>query len=146
MDVNNIVSRLVRKYSTRNPFELAEGLGIKVLYEELGDINGYYNKPLRMKQIHINWNLDDPMKRFTCAHELGHAIIHPDVNTPFLRRHTGLNINKYEIEANKFAACLLIPDEVILENCYLTTDQLSRLFGYGKSIIELRQDMYREIL
>ncbi len=145
MDVNNIVSRLVRKYSTRNPYDIAECLGIKVLYEELGDINGYYNKPLRMKQIHINWNLDDPMKRFTCAHELGHAIIHPDVNTPFLRRHTGLNINKYEIEANNFAACLLIPDEVILENYHYTTDQLARLLGYEKALIELRLKSYREI-
>ncbi len=145
MDVNNIVSRLVRKYSTRNPFELAEGLGIKVLYEELGDINGYYNKPLRMKQIHINWNLDDSMKRFTCAHELGHAIIHPDVNTPFLQKHTGLNINKYEIEANNFAACLLIPDEVILENYRYTTDQLARLLGYEKALIELRLKSYREM-
>lgn len=49
------------------------------------------------------------------AHELGHAIMHPDANTPFLRKCTGLLISKMEIEANKFAAELLIDDEVFLE-------------------------------
>lgn len=31
----------------RNPFELANYLGIKVIFEQLGSIIGYYNKQLR---------------------------------------------------------------------------------------------------
>lgn len=145
MNTNDTLSHLIKKYRTRNPFELSEYLKIKVLYEELGSINGYYNKPLRMKQIHINCNLDDNLKRFTCAHELGHAILHPSASTPFLRNHTFMSVNKMEIEANMFAATLLIPDEILLENCNYTTEQLSRLLGYEQELIELRLKTYREI-
>lgn len=145
MNINAIVSFLVKKYGTRNPFKLADYLNIKVLYEELGAINGYYNKQLRMKQIHINCNLEDNMKRFTCAHELGHAIIHPEVNTPFLKTQTFLSVNRLEIEANTFAINMLIPDETVLENYNYTTEQLSRLLGYAIPLIELRLKSYREM-
>ena len=113
-------------------------MNISILYEELGTINGYYNKPLRMKQIHINCNLNYRMKKFTCAHELGHAIIHPDSNTLFLRNVTLFSIDKFELEANKFSINLLIPDEAIIENNTLTTEQLSRVLGYEQALIELR--------
>lgn len=138
MDIQNVISRLTKKYKTNDPFELAEMLNISIFYEELGTINGYYNKPLRMKQIHINCNLNDNMKKFTCAHELGHAIFHPNVSTPFLRSQTLLSVNKMEIEANLFAIRLLIPDYVLMENKDLTTQQLSRLLGYEQALIELR--------
>ena len=51
MDMNKIISKLVNKYQTRNPFELADHLGIIVLFEELGSINGYYNTAFRQKFI-----------------------------------------------------------------------------------------------
>lgn len=86
MDIQNVISRLIKKYKTNDPFEIADMLNISIFYEELGTINGYYNKPLRMKQIHINVALSENMKKFTCAHELGHALLHPDVSTPFCDR------------------------------------------------------------
>jgi len=33
---------------------------------------------------------------------------------------------------------LLIPDETILENGQMTTEQLGRMLGYSKDLIELR--------
>lgn len=137
-----MISRLIKKYKTNDPFELADMLNISIFYEELGTINGYYNKPLRMKQIHINDDLSENMKKFTCAHELGHALLHPDVSTPFLRSQTLLSVNKMEIEANTFAVKLLIPDDIIRENRDLTTQQLSRLLGYEQALIELRLKSY----
>ncbi len=142
MDIQNVISRLIKKYKTNDPFKIADMLNISIFYEELGTINGYYNKPLRMKQIHINDALSENMKKFTCAHELGHALLHPDVSTPFLRSQTLLSVNKMEIEANTFAAKLLIPDDIIRENRDLTTQQLSRLLGYEQALIELRLKSY----
>ena len=142
MDIQNVISRLIKKYKTNDPFEIADMLNISIFYEELGTINGYYNKPLRMKQIHINDALSENMKKFTCAHELGHALLHPDVSTPFLRSQTWLSVNKMEIEANTFAVKLLIPDDIIRENRNLTTQQLSRLLGYEQALIELRLKSY----
>lgn len=138
LDITNKISYLTGKYNTSNPFELAQALHIHVFYEDLGSINGYYNKPLRMKQIHINYTLSRHEAEFTCAHELGHAVLHPNASTPFLRSKTLLSVDKLEIEANTFAVNLLIPDEAIKENCSYTTGQLSRLLGYDRQLIELR--------
>lgn len=128
----------MKKYETSNPFVIAKYLGIKIIFEELGSVNGYYTKILRQKQIHINQNLSEHMQLFTCAHELGHALLHPNASTPFLRNNTLLSVDKMEIEANKFAIDLLISDEILEENKDFTLDQLSRLFGYHKNLIELR--------
>lgn len=144
-NLKDTILRLIKKYNTSDPFELADALNISVYFEELGTINGYYNKPLRMKQIHINQNLNDRDAKFTCAHELGHAVLHPDASTPFLRSKTFLSVDKLEIEANTFAVNLLIPDETIVEiidnqNC--TLEYMSRMLGYNQKLIELRMKTF----
>lgn len=138
MEIKEKIAYLKRKYNTNNPFNIAAALGILVIYEELGTINGYYNRQLRMKQIHINQDLPEHMQKFTCAHELGHALLHPNANTPFLRKSTLLSVDKLEIEANRFAVELLISEQILLNNQHLTTEQLSRLLGYNQALIELR--------
>ncbi len=130
--------QLINKYKTNNPQEIAQELGIIVLFEELGDINGYYNTAFRQKLIHININLPKYKQQFTIAHELGHALLHPKANTPFLREKTLFSINKLEIEANKFAVDLLITDEAIAEVKHLTLDQMANYFGINKNLIKLR--------
>lgn len=142
LNIKDTILHLTTKYNTFEPFELADALKIAVYYEELGTVNGYYNNPLRMKQIHINSSLNKHDAKFTCAHELGHAILHPNASTPFLRSKTFLSVDKLEIEANSFAINLLIPDEIITENRYYTTEQLSRLFGYNQELIKLRLKTY----
>lgn len=142
LNIKNTILHLTKKYNTSNPFELANALKIAVFYEELGTINGYYNNPLRMKQIHINSSLNEHDTKYTCAHELGHAIMHPNASTPFLRSKTLLSVDKLEIEANTFAVNLLIPDEIITENRNYTTEQLSRLLGYNQELINLRLKTY----
>jgi len=143
-NMKDTILRLTKKYHTSNPFELANALNISVFYEELGTVNGYYNKPLRMKQIHINHNLSEHDAKFTCAHELGHAILHPNASTPFLRSKTFLSVNKLETEANSFAVNLLIPDCEIYANKELTTGQLSRLLGYEEAMIKLRLKSFQQ--
>lgn len=142
LNIKDTVLHLINKYNTSDPFELAKALKIAVFYEDLGSINGYYNNPLRMKQIHINSSLNDQDAKYTCAHELGHAIIHPNASTPFLSSKTLLSIDKLEREANTFAVNLLIPDELITENQNYTTEQLSRLLGYNQELIKLRLKIY----
>lgn len=113
--IENEVKRLIKKHKTNNPFEIAAGEHILVIEEPLGSINGYYNKFVRQKIIHINSNLNEChfKKFFTCAHELGHAIIHQDANTPFLRNNTYFSVNKLEREANIFAALMTIPADTL---------------------------------
>ena len=141
MDIREEVAYLKRYYKTDDNFDVIRAKNILLLYEELGLIKGYYNRVLRQKQIHINCNLEGNQRIFTATHELGHAIMHPKANTPFLLANTYQSVDKLEIEANKFAVEFLITDETLYE--YLkyqeyTLDQLSRLLGYQKELIELR--------
>lgn len=138
LNIKNLIKKLERKYKTRNAFELADALGIIVTFEELGNINGYYNKQFRIKQIHINCNLPDHLKLLTCAHELGHALLHPNANTPFLRSSTYLSVSQLEIEANKFAVELLITDDALIDYQEYTTRQLATILGYHENLIKLR--------
>nr|WP_308742066.1 ImmA/IrrE family metallo-endopeptidase [uncultured Anaerocolumna sp.] len=132
------IEKLIKKYKTRSPIEIADNLGIIVTYEELGTINGYYNTAFRQKFIHINKSLPKHRQQLTAAHELGHALLHPNSNTPFMKEHTYLSVDKLEIEANTFAVNLLISDEDLEEYKDFTTEQLSILFGYHEKLIELR--------
>ena len=114
MEIYEIVERLIKKYGTRNPFKLAELLGVLIVFEPLGSAYGYYSRTHRTKVIHINENLSYINQYFTCAHELGHAVQHPDTSTIFLRKNTLFSIDRLEIEANTFAVELLLPDELFL--------------------------------
>lgn len=138
MDVKGIVERTVRKYGTRSPYELADLMDIKITRCELGKIKGFYLYKYRIKQIALNCDLSPHEERFVLSHEIGHSIMHPRTNTTFLCDYTFLSTNKLEIQANKFAIELLIPNEVILENWKLTTSRLARLTGYSEALIQLR--------
>ena len=128
-----------RKFNTSDPFKLADALGIEVMICDIGSRLGCYMYLKRSKCIWINESLEGNERTFVMAHEVGHAILHPKENCYFLRNQTLLN-TKIEREANTFAVEFLIPDDVILEakaNGY-TVDQLSRILGYEKELIELR--------
>lgn len=118
--IKEIVRYLIRKHKSNDPFRIAKERNIIVLFEELGSTLGFYNSYKRIKFIHINNQLEEMMQRFVCAHELGHAVLHPKSNTPFLRANTLFSVDKLEVEANTFAVELLLPDYVIAQ--YRDTD------------------------
>lgn len=138
MDIRELVESTVQKYHTRCPYELSDLLDIQIIRCELGSIRGYYLKKFRIKQIILNCDLMYEDEKFVLAHEIGHCIMHPDINTNFWSEYTNLPIKRLEIEANKFAVELLIPNEVILENWHCTTSQLASLTGYSEDLIKLR--------
>lgn len=138
MDIHNIVKKLIRKYQTHNPYDLAKSLNIIIKYAPLGSVNGYYTRAYRQKFIVLNDNLSPEQEQLTLSHEIGHAVLHPAASTPFFKENTLLSVDKMEIEANKFAVELLIPDEMLVEYADYTVDQIANLYGYYKKLIELR--------
>lgn len=108
-----------------------------VLVNNLGETLGFFSSYKRSKFIHINMLLDDPVKKFVCAHELGHAILHPKLNTPFLKAHTLFSTNRLEREANRFAVELLLPDEVLSE--YRTIYDAVAANGLPAEVAELKK-------
>lgn len=142
--IRGLVSYYRRKFNTDNPFEIADNLGILYQYCDL-NFEGCYMFLKNHRYIFINKELQDNEMRMVMAHELGHAILHRKNNCYFIKNKTLLLNSKVEKEANLFAAELLIPNEMILENYHYTIEQFSRLFGYEKKLIELRLESYREL-
>lgn len=139
-NAKNVVKRLLRSFSTNNPFTIAENLNIVVLYCPLKNILGHYVKYCRIKTIIINSNADEHLHRFICAHELAHALLHPDLNTAKLLHISPLaNANRYETEANSFAVELLLPDTEIAEHLDWTEEFFSREYGIPIGMMRLKQ-------
>ena len=134
MDIKSTVQKLSKTYKTNDPFKLATELDILVVYENLGSILGYFDAHFRMKTIHINENAPEELKGFICAHELGHAILHAKVNTPFLSAYTLYSVGKIERQANMFAVELLLPDDILAEYSALSLYDLSRMANIPKGM------------
>lgn len=142
--IKDKVNYVIKKYGTRDPFRIAKEKGILIMYEDLGSIQGYYTMRFRTKQIHINRNIPYHLQKFTAAHELGHAILHPNESTPFLKNCTLQVVDKLEIEANKFAVELLIPDSDIAEysDSSFTIEQIARIYGYTVELLKLKENLH----
>ena len=134
--IKDIVNKYIHKYNTRNPFKLADILGIEVQMGTPG-CAGCYMFLKNHRYIFLDQNLTEMELLQVMAHELGHAILHRKQNCYFIRNKTLLLNSKTETEANLFAAELLICGDIILEHPEYTTSQLSRLLGYEERLIEL---------
>ena len=138
MDIPKIIDALVRKYHTRNPFEIIENINVILVFYQLEEVKGFYQYFQRNNIIYIDERLSDKEKIFVCAHELGHMLLHKNANAIFMDSRTNLNTSKYELEADRFAINLLISNEDIESSLEYTLPQLSRIFGYREKLIELR--------
>ncbi|MCY9401651.1 ImmA/IrrE family metallo-endopeptidase [Bacillus haynesii] len=135
------VNELVKRFNSNDPFEIAERLNIIVLFEDLGKTLGYYSSYKRYQFIHINNRLDETLHRPVCCHELGHAILHPNSNTPFLKSKTFYAAEKIEVEANKFTVEMLLPDEDILKykNTNLSLKEIAQIHRVPQEICHLKK-------
>ena len=139
-DIKRLVAYYVRKYDTRNPFQLAEHLNVEVQIGPLGSRAGCYMFLKNHKCIFLNEDLEEHERMLVMAHELAHSIMHTKENCYFIRNKTLILTSKMEIEANTFAAELLIPDDLIHENPGMTTAQIARLAGYDVRIMEFKNN------
>ena len=109
---------LIEKFGTRDPFEIAERLGYYVKLINAKKQKGFCKILLNNYFIFINANMSPQMQRMTCAHELGHLLLHRDAlkNQIFLAEMELFDItDRRELEANQFAASLLLDDEELLQ-------------------------------
>lgn len=85
--VKRLAAYYARLYHTRNPFELADRMGI--LYQ-VGDLPaaGCYMFLKNHRYIFLSSQLEEPEKSLVMAHELGHAILDRKTNCYFIRNKT----------------------------------------------------------
>lgn len=138
-EIKRIVNKLVKKYNTRNPILLANMLNIVVFDVPLDDLQGCYLYLKRHRVIYINSNIEDEsIRRIILAHEIGHALLHTKVNCCFMRKNTLLNTSKYEIEANRFAAELLVSDEIIKSNPGMNDIHVAAIAGVVPELLKYK--------
>ena len=68
--IQSVASDLIKRYGTRNPFELCRATGVEVFFADLGNLKGMYKYLKRNRFAVINENLDDYTRNLVCAHEL----------------------------------------------------------------------------
>lgn len=139
MDIKAAVKQLVKKHKTNNPYELAERLNIIIRYDDLGSTWGYYTTYKRSRFIILNSNLSENLQTYTCAHELGHSVLHKGISTPFLRKHTLFSVEKIERQANTFAVELLLPDELLKQYPDTSIHRLADMVGVPMGLQVLKK-------
>lgn len=136
-DIKHLVAYYVRKYNTRDPFKIADQLGILYQFGNTG-CEGCYMYLKKHRYVFLNQNLSDQAARVVMAHELGHAILHRKENCYFIRNKTFLSNAKIEKEANCFAAELLIPDSLYSEYHDITADNLAAIAEVPVKLLDFK--------
>ncbi|MEO8608829.1 MAG: ImmA/IrrE family metallo-endopeptidase [Chloroflexota bacterium] len=110
---------------------LVQQMGLNVAAQELEDkVSGFLIIKNGQAAIGVNQNHHPNRQRFTVAHELGHYVLHRTLSNIFVDstltfyRDTNSTDGKtlQEIQANAFAAELLMPETIIRD--YLRTYEI----------------------
>ena len=142
--LSKVGSDLVRRCGTRDPFRIAQELGIEVLFcDDFGPLKGMYRVIKRNRFIFINKDLSPRMQRIVCAHELGHDQLHR-----YLAKGNALQefmlydmATKPEYEANIVAAEILLDTDELLEYVYeygYTSEQIARAMHTDINLVALK--------
>lgn len=141
---SKVGSDLVRRFGTRDPFRIAQELGIEVLfYDDFGPLKGMYRVIKRNRFIFINKGLSSRMQRIVCAHELGHDQLHRSLAKGNALQEFMLYdmTTKPEYEANIVAAEILLDTDEILECIYeygYTSEQIARAMHTDINLVALK--------
>lgn len=145
MCIKRRVSQLVRKYQTRDPFEMIKGMNVILVHYPLEGVRGFYQYFQRNNIIYLDERLTKAEQRFVLAHELGHMFLHKRANAIFMDTRTQFNTDKFEKEADTFAMELLVPDAKITEHPDLTIGQLARMTGYSEELLRCKKILTAEM-
>jgi Zn-dependent peptidase ImmA (M78 family) len=107
-------------------YRMANELNVEILLEKLDDeVSGVLLRLPERLVIAVNKNHSEARQRFTIAHELGHLRLHQ--GRPLIVDHivrarvsmrdsqSSLATEREEIDANRFAANLLMPEDLVHE-------------------------------
>lgn len=140
--IKKTVEQLISAYKTSNPFRLAEALGIEIKFCKLGSLKGLYTVQHNIPYIVINIDLDSTTANIICAHELGHDRLHKRLaHSRILNEYEMYLINtKSELEANTFAAHLLISDEAldVLKDYNYNIYETAAILGTTPELLEIK--------
>ena len=128
-----------------NPLEIATLLDVQVRFVRFSGESEGVSGLFDFRENKILVNSDDPGNRqtFTIAHELGHKVLHTpwaasDQYKVLWRDLRNQSNDRREKEANVFAACLLMPREMMRSYRGMSAGQLSKLFAVSEEFASNR--------
>ena len=140
---------LCETYGTRNPFHLADAMGLRVVAcKDFQKLEGMYKVILNQRFVFLNGNLPRRKAALVLAHELGHDVLHREMaENSIVQDHFILDMRLApEYEANLFAANLLYSDETVLSLLSegKSVSEIGSLLGAPESLLELKIRILRE--
>lgn len=102
------VRNLIKKYDTTDPFELADYLNYIVIPYPFKSIRGMLLVVDGTTCIGVNSSLSRKLQGLVVLHEIGHRLLHPGMNYFMLIENTLFPAGKFEHQANRFVAELLL--------------------------------------
>lgn len=135
-----------------NVEKLAGSLGVEIYYDDLeDDISGFLAIKNGKATIVVNEGHHQNRRRFTIAHELGHFFLHvKDLNDEELfidkvkfhrDQMSALGVERREVEANRFAAELLMPEDLLFSKAVEFSGQ-----GFDITDKKLIEDLARSCM
>ncbi len=110
---------MLRKFGTRNPYRLANELGIILMERNFQSQKGVYKVIERNRFIFIKKDLHPVMKSIVLLHEIGHDLLHRKEAIRVGGFHEfniyNMGESRMEYEANMFAAQISLVEEELLE-------------------------------
>lgn len=134
-----IVNGLIEVYKTRNVYELLDLLEITLIRKKLiNDEKGRFLRDMFGNEyVYVSNKLSDEEEKIVIAHELGHLILHTHMTTSYYTENHLLNKEQIEIQANKFAAELLISNDVEIPEG-MTTKELACYLEVSEELVKLK--------
>lgn len=142
--IKEIVNGLIEVYKTRNVYEILDLLEIMLIRKQFpkGKKGRFLRDIFGNEIIFISNELSEEEEKIVLAHELGHLILHTHLTTSCYSNNHLLVKDKLEVEANKFAAELLIPDGIeIYEG--MTIMQLACYLKVSEELVKLK---YKDVI
>lgn len=155
-----MAQKILMKHGTSLPIDvegIAKAHNITIRMEELEDsVSGLLVIKANLVTLGVNKSHHPNRQRFTIAHELGHFLLHgqdikvfvDDLPVVLFRNQTSSEGTQHqEVEANTFAAALLMPEDLIREQLSLrpidafddvSVKHLATQFGVSVRAITIR--------
>ena len=123
--ITRLTTRLLADHAVEEPHvpieSIAKAQGCKIVPGRLVDISGLLVRSTEGPTIGVNEQQPLVRRRFTIAHELGHLLLHEGNQVTYDRDFrvnlrspaSSQGIDVEEIEANFFAASILMPDSFL---------------------------------
>lgn len=130
--IDDVIVGIHDTYYTSCPYELCNVLNIKIIYVDYKNLilahndSSYIRSFFGQEAIFIRDDLDLKCEKFILAHELGHAILHTNIQKAYYNKDL-INKGKFEKQATYFAFKFLnIEFDPVEYNGY-TMEQISSI-------------------